>query len=159
MTSLRDTLLPVVYKLRGIAGKLGVRIHSVSYHVRSWNYTNTNPTAGETFEDELIIPLFNDETQNVKVRVLSSNDVYRGIPQEAEIEVTLTPKFAKDGYDYGYSFEDFEDYSDTNNSAFFLVKGEGFGSNGTRYAKINYNQVNSVFKNVIYLRRLSNLET
>ena len=128
MANLAESLKPIVFKLRGIAGKLGMRPFTIklvkrTYAGKSWD--------GESFTDEVIQDIREGDNQSPKVKFLTYRDYAAGYPQDAEIEVgPITPyTITADGY-VGTNIPE----PDSSGEIFFIIDGLGFSN--TRFQRV-----------------------
>lgn len=141
--TLANNLLPVVDKLRGIAGKLGFRPFTVQVVRRIGGQPGVSgggnflDTVGQLPSVEIITQIQTIDGYAPKVRQLNTNDFARGYPASAEIEVgPITPAYDGGGYD----FEDLEPLlSGNQDQIFYRVFGPGYPAEGAWFVKTQFN--------------------
>lgn len=120
--SLADSLKPIVFKLRGIAGSLGFRPFTIQIIKRT--YTG-NSWDGVAYTEQILSNIEEGNNQSPKVKFLSQRDYVAGLTQDAEIEVgPITPYyFTGDGY-VGTEIPEPE----KGQEIFFILNGLGFNN-------------------------------
>lgn len=89
-----DDLLPVAFDARGIAGSLGLRVHTVALLV---TYYSGQHTGEEAIGDELT-PLVEGDGYPPRVRQMKDEELALGNLQPGTLEVgPLTPEFSGGG--------------------------------------------------------------
>lgn len=87
--SLADALKPALYSARSIAGKLGLRPHTVSIVTATWSGSVT----GEGTETTTTTPIVEGNGQPPKVRLVKSDEIALGNLAEGTIDIgPITPE-------------------------------------------------------------------
>lgn len=152
MTTLRDSLLPVIDVIRGILdAPLGMRQCQVSVVTNTWT-GGAYPGAPGSTKTQVVTPLKVDG-QSPGVTLVSQKDIIAsgGLYQEMDLRVgPLTPKFTGGGIDP----TTLDNQSGGQNTEiFFLVSGPGIGSGSGYYKKVGQTLIPGNFRYEIVIRK------
>jgi hypothetical protein len=94
LATLRDNLLPTIYRARAIAGRLGIRPHSVALVI----VTTSGDHTGDGTRTESETAITEAEGQPPKVVWAKGEDVVMGLAAKGEVIVgPITPEFSGGG--------------------------------------------------------------
>jgi hypothetical protein len=135
-----DSVRKSLHNARAVAGRLGLHPYSVKvlrreYEGNSWD--------GQEAALEQAFELTAADGQKPKVRWVSTKDYLMGYPQDAELEVVITPELAAQ----------YEDVDPVSGEVIFLVTGPGM-TEGVKFQKVQLNS-ESAFSWRILLKRVS----